>query len=119
MAAPPPEPTHTLYRPAVLRVEPHTIPRLRAAFSEALDLLHPHIERMRIEAMIHEDWLGDDDSIGLREFYNSQVMLSEHGPFSALVKYRDLLQHIHDQLAASEAEYRRVEGENSDLWGRA
>lgn len=115
----PSEPVHTVYEPAVLRVEPHTIPALRSAFAEALNILRPHIELMRHEAIIHEDWLGDPDSIGLRLFYNEKVMKSADGPFSALVSYRDLLQHIHDQLATAEAEYRRVEGENSDLWGRA
>lgn len=115
----PPEPVHTIYEPSVLRLDPRAVPTVRAAFAEALGILLPHIQAMQQDAVITEDWLGDDDSQGLREFYNEQVMRSPDGPFSAMVKYGAMLKDIHDQLLAAETEYRRVEGENSQLWGRA
>lgn len=119
IVATPSDAVHTQYAPSVLRVEPHTLPALRSAFDQALTTLIPHLKLMAHEAVIEQSWLGDESSAELREFYNQQVMLSAEGPFAALVKYQNTLQMIRDQLAASEAEYERVEGENSELWGRA
>lgn len=110
---------HTRYAPDVMRVEPHALPAMRAAFDQALSSLIPHLKVMASDAVLTEDWLGDESSAALRAFYNDRIMLADDGPFSALVKYQNILQSVRDQLAASEAEYQRVEGENSELWGRA
>lgn len=112
-------PDHQQYPSGTLRVEPHALPTLRAAFDEALNMLGPHLKSMVIGARIERDWIKDEHSIGLREFYNERVMRADDGPFSALQKYMQLLHDVRSQLAVAEAEYRRVEGENSDLWGRA
>jgi len=113
------DPVHTQYDPATLQVAPHALPALRAAFEEAAHMIHEHIIEMRSTGRLNGKWLGDPSSEDLRTFYNANVMDAPDGPFQAMTKYRDTLRAIRDQLAAAEAEYRRVEGENSDLWGRA
>ncbi len=114
-----PDPSHLQYGAATLHIEPQALPRMRAAFDQALNVLVPHVDSMLSSAHISRNWIDDEHSDGLRTFYNARVMGADDGPYSALLKYRDLLRAIHDQLASAEAEYRRVEGENSDLWGRA
>jgi hypothetical protein len=54
----------------------------------------------------------------VRDFYNRHVMDSPTGPYAALVAYHAELVNIRDALLRTEQEYRRVEGENSELWGR-
>jgi uncharacterized protein YukE len=113
------DPVHTRYDPATLQVAPHALPALRAAFEEAAHMVHQHILEMTYTGRLDQEWLGDPGSANLRTFYNANVMDAKDGPFQAMSKYRDTLRAVRDQLAAAEAEYRRVEGENSDLWGRA
>jgi len=113
------DPVHTQYDPATLQVAPHALPALRAAFKEAAMMVEQHITQMQHTGRLNGKWLGDPGSENLRTFYNANVMDADDGPFQAMSKYHETLRAIHDQLAAAEAEYRRVEGENSALWGRA
>jgi hypothetical protein len=110
---------YVVYPPVTLRVEPHAIPQVREAFDYALRELSPALERLGQEGYILEPWLGDPFSAMVQEAYNSRVMDAPDGPYHALLKFRDELQKVRDQLAASEDAYRQAEGDNSDLWGRA
>jgi hypothetical protein len=109
----------TDYPPAVLRVEPSAIPAVRAALDQSIDELDDHLVPMRRDGYLHEPWLGDPESARVAAFYNDRVMSAPDGPYHALLRYRDQLASARDQLAATEAEYRRTEGDNAALWGRA
>ena len=105
--------------PVTLRVEPHTIPQLRVAFDEALGDLRRQLRRLRDEGYLHEPWLGDEISLEVRDYYNDRVMNSTDGPYAALVAYEAELLHVRETLKRMEDEYRRTEGDNAQLWGRA
>jgi hypothetical protein len=115
----PSEPAHTQYAAAAVRVEPHALPAVRAAFDQALLTLHPHVSRMLHTASLASSWLGDESSQQARLDYNQQIMQAADGPYAALVAYHGRLQDVRDQLARAEAAYRRAEGDNAELWGRA
>jgi hypothetical protein len=104
--------------PVALRVEPRSIPALRAAFNEAANKLGSHLSRLQHEGYLREPWLGDEISMEVRNFYNRQVMESTDGPYAALLAYQRELTHIRDALKCMEEEYRRTEGDNAELWGR-
>jgi len=101
-----------------LRLEPHAIPALRKAIDDVLGQLTPHLTLMGQDRYIPGPWLGDPDSAALVEFYNRQVMDAPDGPYHALLAYRDHLEAARDHLAHIEADYRRVDGDNADLWGQ-
>jgi len=103
---------------ATLRVEPRAIPAVRAAFEEAAAKAGKLLDRLSSEGYLGEPWLGDEVSREVRDFYNRHVMDSPTGPYAALVAYHAELVNIRDALLRTEQEYRRVEGENSELWGR-
>ena len=101
-----------------LRVEPSAIPTIRAAFEDAVVKAGTLLSRLSREGYLGEPWLGDEVSREVRDFYNRHVMDSPTGPYAALVAYHAELVNIRDALLRTEQEYRRVEGENSELWGR-
>lgn len=107
------------YQPSTLRIAPHMLPALRAAFHEAAGRLQQHIDAMNDGARLHGPWLGDDDSQDLFLHYRDWVMGGRGGPFSAIQAYAQRLHEVHDQLKAAEDAYRRAEGDNAALWGRA
>jgi len=105
--------------PAAMRVDPSAIPALRAAFDDSLAELSPHLIRLRQEAYITEPWLGDPVSAEAATFYNSRVMDAADGPYAAMVALEAELLRIRDSLQLMEDHYRRTEGDNAALWGRA
>ena len=112
-----PEPT--VYPAAVLRVAPQALPDIRTALDEVLAELGPLLQRMRQDAYIREPWMGDSERYRMWRSYNRKVMSAEDGPFMAMLAYEAQLSSARDRLAEIEDAYRRTEGENSDLWGRA
>ena len=104
--------------PVTLRVEPHTIPALRAAFYDAADALNEHVTRLQEEGQIKEPWLGDETSSGVYSYYKQNVMDVTNGPIAALAAFSTELMAVHDTLKRMEDEYRRSEGDNTALWGR-
>lgn len=108
----------TDYPPTTLRLEPHAIPAIRAAFDAALDELGPELRDLANVGYISGPWLGDPASIETVEFYNRRVMDAPDGPYHALVTYQAELTRVRDQLVELEAAYQRTEGENAELWGR-
>lgn len=111
-------PDPTLYPAAVLRVAPHAIPDVRTALDDVLHELRPLLERMRHEAWLREPWTGDSVSHRMYQLYNDKVMSAADGPYRAMLAYEQQLAAARDRLAEIEDNYRRTEGENSDLWGR-
>lgn len=107
------------YSSVMLRVEPRSIPKLRAAFDDALLRIGEHLRRLQNEGYLGEPWLGDEISRHVRDFYNDHVMNSPTGPYAALVAYEAELLRVRDTLQRMEDEYRRTEGDNAELWGRA
>jgi hypothetical protein len=108
-----------LYPAAVLRVDPHAVPDLRAALDTVLHELRPLLLRMRSDAWIPEPWMGDSESHRMWSAYNENVMAADDGPFQAMLAYEQQLTAARERLAGIEEAYRRTEGENSDLWGRS
>ena len=105
---------------AILRVVPHQIPALRAAFSRAAKRMTTELASLDREGQIPEPWLGDPVSATVKLMYDAHARSTAPGSTLAhLTAYRDELLRVHDTLAEMEAGYRRTEGENATLWGRA
>jgi hypothetical protein len=104
---------------AILRVEPHQIPALRAAFATAMRTVGNQLELLRIDGQIPQPWMGDPVSANVARIYHSQVMdaANPNSTIAHLAAYRDELVQVHETLAAMEADYRRTEGDNVALWG--
>jgi hypothetical protein len=52
--------------------------------------------------------------------YDAHVMSETPGTtYTHLTAYRDELVRVHETLTQMEDEYRRAEGDNAALWGRA
>jgi hypothetical protein len=107
------------FPPPSLRIEPAAIPAVRAAVDDALAELSPHIRRLRQQGYIPEPWLGDPISAEVASTYNRKVMEAADGPYGAMVALEAELLRIRDTLQALEDDYRRTEGDNAALWGRA
>jgi hypothetical protein len=95
------------------------IPAMRAAFEDALLELRPQLMRLRRDGIIPEPWLGDPVSAKVIGYYHHQVMDAPDGPYAALVAYEAELLKVRDNLQVLEDHYRRTEGENAAMWGRA
>lgn len=108
----------TDYPPATMRVSPQALPAMRAAYDKALDDLGAQLRALRDVGHLAGPWLGDPVSQETFEFYNRRVMEAPDGPYHALLAYEAELVRVRDQLTAMEADYRRTEGENVELWGR-
>ena len=105
--------------PVTLRLEPHTLPTARAAFEDALAELRPQLVRLGRDGYVPEAWLGDEVSVEVFAHYNARVMDAPDGPYAALVAYEAELIRVRDNLQVLEDHYRRTEGDNAALWGRA
>lgn len=104
---------------AALRLEPHTIPALRAAFADAVDQLAPQLLRFAQDAYIAEPWMGDPTSLALAMEHNARAVGGVDSAYECLLAYEAELVKVRDALARMEDEYRRTEGDNAALWGRA
>lgn len=102
-----------------LRIQARAIPALRVAFEDAAAVVGQQVVRLQREGYLGEPWLGDEMSLEVRDFYNRHIMGdSTDGPYAALVAYEAELLRVRDTLQQMEAEYRRTEGDNAELWGR-
>jgi hypothetical protein len=71
------------------------------------------------DGQIPEPWLGDPVSATVKLMYDAHAMGAAGSTLAHLMAYRDELTRVHETLAQMEADYRRAEGENAALWGRA
>lgn len=102
---------------AVLRLEPHMIPELKAAFVDAVQQLRPKLDDLSVKGRIPEPWMTDPVSTTISTNYHRDAMDGPESAYGRLRAYELELTKVIDTLAAMEAEYRRTEGENAALWG--
>lgn len=101
-----------------LSVEPSAIPAARKVFSDALDKLEGKLTAA-LEELHARPWAGDPVSSETAERFNQRTFeAGDSAGLAALKAYRDQLKGVVDQLTAIEADYRRVEGDNTASWGR-
>ena len=100
-----------------LRVDPQAVPRLRAGFQRAIEILAPKISELGRSGWLDGAWLGDPKSAEVAAYYNQRVMTASDGPYQALVLYRIELVRIVEQLDTIEEDYRRTEAANVGLLG--
>ena len=94
---------------AVLKIEPHQLPALRAAFLSASNEMNQELGALYREGRIAAPWLGDPVSSTVKDIYDAHVMgAGTDSAFGHLIAYRDELVRVHDNLAQMEAEYRRT-----------
>jgi hypothetical protein len=108
----------TDYPPSTLRLSPQALPAMRAAYERALDELGPELWKLADVGHLKGPWLGDPVSAKTFEFYNRRVMDAPDGPYAALLAYQQELIRVRDRIADMEADYRRTEGDNVEMWGR-
>ena len=104
--------------PVMLRLEPHMLPAVRAAFDDALAELRPQLVRLAQIGYVQEPWLGDPVSARTLSYYHAHVMDAPDGPYVALVAYEAELLKVRDNLQVLEDHYGGTEGDNAALWGR-
>ena len=106
-----------VYPSSTLRVDPDTLPALRAAIENTLTELTPHLDRMRDDGHMPEPWLGDSASYESWVFYTDHVMGAPDGPFQAMLAYERQLVAIHARLTEIQAAYDRNESDTGALFG--
>jgi hypothetical protein len=107
-------------RPAVLRVDPGTLPRLRELFADCLELVHENLNSLNRQGRMVEPWMHDPVSIRMRDLYNESVMDAADGGYAALCAYEVELKRVHDTLAEMERNYRATDEDTAALFeGRA
>ena len=102
---------------AVLRLEPHMIPGLRALFEECIELLADRLNRLGSSGRMLEAWMHDPVSERMREVYNSSVMEAEDSGYASLRLYEAELRRVHEELGRMQERYRRTEAGNAALFG--
>lgn len=108
----------TEHRQDVLRLQPHMIPTVRAAFGAAIDQLDDALGGLRRGGVLSEPWLGDETSGDTAAHYTVTAMDGADSSFNYLQQYRAELNRVHDTLQQMEDEYRRREGDDAARWGR-
>jgi hypothetical protein len=100
-----------------LSIEPSAIPEARKVFSDALDRLEAQLSESQV--LRARRWAGDPVSQETAEKFNQDTFeAGDSAALTAIIAYRDQLKGVVDQLTAIEADYRRVEGDNTASWGR-
>ena len=103
---------------ALLRLQPHMIPLLRAEFGRALEQLQIALVGLNQRGYLTGPWLGDEISHEVAAHYTDRAVEGPGSSYQALVSYRDELAHIHDTLQRMEDEYRRRDHDASTDLGR-
>ncbi|MCE6995724.1 transcriptional regulator [Saccharothrix sp. S26] len=101
-----------------LSIEPSAIPAARKVFSDALNQLEARLTdaMTQLEA---KPWAGDPVSDETAQRFNRDTFeAGDSAGLVALKAYREQLKGVVEQLTAIEADYRRVEGDNTASWGR-
>ncbi|GGP80885.1 transcriptional regulator [Saccharothrix coeruleofusca] len=101
-----------------LSVDPSAIPAARKVFTDALDRLDAQLYDAR-SALRAREWAGDPVSKETAQKFNQDTFeAGDSAALTAIFAYRDQLQGVVEQLTQIENTYRRVEGDNSAVWGR-
>ncbi|WP_219416302.1 hypothetical protein [Pseudonocardia nigra] len=99
-----------------LRIEPRTLPALRAAYEEAALGVKAVVNEVRRRGRLPGPWAADEISVAMAEHYNHEIMDGAYSTLVALERYEQELTSVVDTLKRMEVEYRRTESENSERW---
>jgi hypothetical protein len=100
-----------------LRIEPHAIPQALAAFREAHDKIDQKINELG--GLTVRDWAGDPvSSETAQQFTERTNGGGADSALACLTGYRQQLQDAIDSLSSAQADYLRIEGTNTDRWGK-
>ncbi|GGU69152.1 WXG100 family type VII secretion target [Lentzea flava] len=97
-----------------LKVDPSAIPEARKAFEHALEEFETKINRA-VDELPTKPWAGDPISSETSKAFNEQTTGKA---LAALQSYKQQLVGVIDQLKMIEEQYRRVEGDNTAMWGK-
>ncbi|GAA3460785.1 MULTISPECIES: transcriptional regulator [Saccharothrix] len=101
-----------------LSIQPSAIPEARKVFTDALDRLDAQLQDAK-PALRARRWAGDPVSQETADKFNQDTFeAGDSAALTAILAYREQLRGVVDQLTAIEADYRRVEGDNTASWGR-
>ncbi|MFC4947125.1 hypothetical protein [Pseudonocardia sp. GCM10023141] len=103
---------------AVLRLEPHQIPALRAAFADAAASVAQSVTRLRSSGYVTTPWMGDPVSETVRTIYNNRALDGPDSAYQHLSSYHDELMAVVRTLDRMQADYGSTEGTNAALWER-
>ena len=97
-----------------LKVDPSAIPQARKAFEQALAEFEEKIAPA-VADLPTRPWAADPISSETSKAFNEQT--SEKA-LAALTFYKKQLVGVIDQLKMIEEQYRKVEGDNTAMWGK-
>jgi hypothetical protein len=101
-----------------LHVDPSAIPQARKVFEDALGRLNDQLGDA-METLFARQWAEDPVSKETAEKFNQDTFESgDRAALQALEGYRSQLKGVIDQLTQIENTYRKVEGDNTAVWGR-
>ena len=106
--------TPTEFGQRKLKVDPSAIPEARKAFEHALSEFENKIAQA-VHDLPTKPWAGDPISSETSKAFNDQT--SEKA-LAALNFYKQQLVGVIDQLKMIEEQYRKVEGDNTAMWGK-
>ena len=98
---------------AVLRLQPHMVPDLRAAFSAALVNSDTRWATF-VEAASSRPWLGDEISSEVAAHYTRRAMEQPDSSYRALQQYEAELACVHDTLQRMEDQYLHTDQATAD-----
>jgi hypothetical protein len=100
----------------VLRLQPHMIPALRAAFASAANQVEAALVKLGQGGYLSGPWLGDDASKEVAAYYTQRAMDDPDSSHQSLQQYRAELGRVHDTLQQMEADYLRNENQTADAF---
>lgn len=106
--------TPTEFGQRKLKVDPSAIPEARKAFERALDEFE-HKIKPAVADLPTRPWAHDPISSETSKAFNEQTTGKA---LAALEFYKKQLVGVIDQLKMIEEQYRKVEGDNTAMWGK-
>jgi len=106
--------TPTEFGQRKLKVDPSAIPEARKAFEHALDEFENKITRA-VQDLPTQPWAHDPISSETSKAFNERTT---DKALAALSVYKQQLIGVIDQLKMIEEQYRKVEGDNTAMWGK-
>ena len=106
--------TPTEFGQRKLKVDPSAIPEARKAFEHALSEFDSKIQQA-VHDLPTKPWAQDPISSETSKAFNEQTT---EKALAALQFYKQQLVGVIDQLKMIEEQYRRIEGDNTAMWGK-